>query len=71
MPKKYSEDPGSKTFGGDLGFVKRGVFYPEFEAVAFSLEEGQLSSVVETPIGYHIIELLEIFSNQIAPIITF
>lgn len=59
MAKKYSEDPGSKSFGGDLGFVKRGVFYPEFEAVAFSLEEGQMSGVVETPVGYHIIELLE------------
>ena len=59
MAKKYSEDPGSKSFGGDLGFVKRGVFYPQFEAVAFSLEEGEMSDVVETPVGYHIIELLE------------
>ena len=59
MAKKYSDDPGSKAFGGDLGFVKRGVFYPEFEAAAFSLEPGQLSDVVESPVGYHIIELLE------------
>ena len=59
MAKKYSEDPGSKAFGGDLGFVKRGVFYPEFEAAAFSLGEGEISNVVETPVGYHIIELLE------------
>ena len=59
MAKKYSEDPGSKAFGGDLGFVKRGVFYPEFEAAAFALEDGEISDVVETPIGYHIIELLE------------
>jgi len=59
MAKKYSEDPGSKTFGGDLGFVKKGVFYPEFEAAAFSLEVGEISNVIETPVGYHIIELLE------------
>ncbi|MCW8816559.1 MAG: peptidylprolyl isomerase [Ignavibacteriaceae bacterium] len=59
MAKKYSEDPGSKAFGGDLGFVKKGVFYPEFEAAAFALEEGQISDIVETPIGYHIIQLLE------------
>jgi peptidyl-prolyl cis-trans isomerase SurA len=59
MAKKYSEDPGSKVFGGDLGFVKKGVFYPQFEAAAFALEVGQLSDIVETPVGYHIIELLE------------
>jgi len=59
MAKKYSEDPGSKAFGGDLGFVKKGVFYPEFEAAAFSLEVGEISNVIETPVGYHIIELLE------------
>ncbi len=59
MAKKYSEDPGSKTYGGDLGFVKKGVFYPQFEAAAYALEIGELSDVVETPVGYHIIELLE------------
>lgn len=59
MAKKYSEDPGSKAYGGDLGFVKKGVFYPEFEAAAFALEVGEISDVVETPVGYHIIELLE------------
>jgi peptidyl-prolyl cis-trans isomerase SurA len=59
LAKKYSEDPGSKAYGGDLGFVKRGVFYPEFEAAAFALEEGELSGVVESPVGYHIIQLLE------------
>lgn len=59
MAKKYSEDPGSKAYGGDLGFVKKGVFYPQFEAAAYALEVGQISDVVETPVGYHIIELLE------------
>ena len=59
MAKKYSEDPGSKAYGGDLGFVKKGVFYPQFEAAAFALNIGEISDVVETPVGYHIIELLE------------
>ncbi len=57
--KKYSEDPGSRAYGGDLGFVKRGVFYPEFEAAAFAMQEGELSGVVESPVGFHIIQLLE------------
>ncbi len=59
LAKKYSDDPGSASQGGDLGFVKRGIFYPEFEAVAFSLKKGELSGVVESPVGYHIIQMLE------------
>ncbi len=59
LAKKYSEDPGSAVQGGDLGFVQRGVFYPEFEAAAFALEEGELSGVVESPVGFHIIQLIE------------
>jgi peptidyl-prolyl cis-trans isomerase SurA len=59
MAKKYSDDPGSARLGGDLGFVKKGVFYPEFEAVAFKLKEGEISDVVESPVGYHIIQLIE------------
>lgn len=59
MAKKYSEDPGSAIHGGDLGFVQRGVFYPEFESAAFALEVGEISGIVESPVGYHIIQLLE------------
>jgi len=59
LAKKYSDDPGSKTQGGDLGTVKRGVFYPEFEAAAYSLKSGELSGVVESPVGFHIIQLIE------------
>lgn len=59
LAKEFSEDPGSASQGGDLGFVKRGVFYPEFEEAAFKLEPGEISDVVESPIGYHIIQLLE------------
>ncbi len=59
LAKKYSDDPGSALQGGDLGFVKRGVFYPEFEAVAFSLTPNQISDVIESPVGFHIIQMLE------------
>jgi len=59
LAKKYSEDPGSRAQGGDLGFVKRGVFYTEFEAAAFALAEGEFSKVVESPAGFHVIQLLE------------
>jgi len=56
---KYSDDPGSASKGGDLGTVKRGVFFPEFEAAAFALAPGELSTVIESPVGFHVIELLE------------
>jgi peptidyl-prolyl cis-trans isomerase SurA len=59
LAKENSDDPGSKAQGGDLGFVKRGVFYPEFEAAAFALAEGEYSQVVESPVGFHIIQLIE------------
>lgn len=59
LAKKNSDDIGSASGGGDLGFVKRGVFYPEFESAAFKLKQGELSEVIESPVGYHIIELLE------------
>jgi peptidyl-prolyl cis-trans isomerase SurA len=59
LAKRYSEDPGSAAQGGDLGFVKRGVFYPEFEAAAFRLQQSELSDVVESPVGFHIIQMLE------------
>lgn len=59
LAKKYSDDPGSASHGGDLGTVKRGVFFPEFEAAAYSLSKNQLSPVVESPVGFHIIQLLD------------
>lgn len=51
----YSEDPGSSTDGGNLGYIERGELVPSFEAVAYRLQEKELSDVVETPFGYHII----------------
>ncbi len=55
----YSQDPGSAQNGGNLGFVGRGVFQPEFEAAAFKLKEGEISLPVETEFGFHLIQLIE------------
>lgn len=52
---QYSEDPGSYLDGGNLGMIERGELVPEFEAVAYKLKEGELSDVVETPFGFHLI----------------
>lgn len=54
----YSEDPGSAKKGGELGFTKRGSWYPEFEATAFSLKKGELSEIIETEAGYHILQFI-------------
>ena len=58
MAKQYSEDPGSKDKGGEYTFP-RGQMVPEFEAAAFSLKTNQISDVVTTSYGYHIIKLSE------------
>lgn len=63
LAKANSEDPGSKDQGGDLGFVKKGTFVPEFDKVLFEgdLKPGEVyPQVVETQFGYHIIKLLEV-----------
>ena len=59
LARLYSDDPGSASKGGDLGFVERGTFYPEFEAVAFNLKSGEISQVLKTQAGYHIIQMIE------------
>ncbi len=59
LARLYSDDPGSASKGGNLGFVERGTLYPEFEAVAFSLKTGEISRVVQTQAGYHIIQMIE------------
>ncbi|HEU5123997.1 MAG TPA: peptidylprolyl isomerase [Verrucomicrobiae bacterium] len=58
LAKEYSDDPGSKDKGGEYTFP-RGQMMPAFESAAFSLNTNQVSDIVETPYGYHIIKLYE------------
>ncbi|MEZ4985385.1 MAG: peptidylprolyl isomerase [Saprospiraceae bacterium] len=62
--QKFSDD-GSARIGGDLGWAKRGKFVPEFEAAAYQLENGQMSEVVESEFGFHLIQLEERRGNSI------
>ncbi len=59
LAKQYSQDKASSEMGGDLGFFPRGVMPLEIEATAFALEPGQVSGIVKTDFGYHIIEVVE------------
>jgi peptidyl-prolyl cis-trans isomerase SurA len=65
LAKKFSDDPGSAIKGGDLGLQKRGTFVPEFEAAAYNLTEGEVSEIVESPFGFHLIELIERRGNLV------
>jgi len=62
--QKFSDD-GSARIGGDLGWAKRGKFVPEFEAAAYQLEPNEISQVVESEFGFHLIQLLERRGNSI------
>jgi peptidyl-prolyl cis-trans isomerase SurA len=64
IAKEYSEDQGSRTYGGDLGWAKRGQMVPQFEATAMSLKPNELSHVVESDFGFHLIQLLEIRGQE-------
>ena len=55
----YSEDLGSAKLGGDLGFAGRGKMLPEFEGAALALKPGEMSNVIESQYGYHLIKLIE------------
>jgi len=75
--RRFSDDPASREQGGELGWFRRGYMVREFEATAFHLRPGQVSDVVESPFGFHIIQVervepTEIMARHIlfAPVIT-
>lgn len=67
VAKKFSEDISAST-GGDLGEIERGKMVPEFEKAAFLLKEGEVSDLVETPYGLHIIKVDKIFPGETTPL---
>lgn len=67
LAKNNSTDPGSASYGGDLGSVRRGTFVKEFEEVVYNLKVGQISKPVKTQYGYHIIKLLERKGDLVRP----
>lgn len=59
LARLYSEDPGSARKGGELGMASKSIFWPAFGDMAMSLKVGMISQIVETPDGFHLIEVLE------------
>lgn len=64
LAKEYSEDPGSRQYGGDLSWSKRGAMVPQFEAAAMRLKPNEISDVVESDYGLHLIQTLELRGQE-------
>ncbi len=67
LAKQYSDDPGSAANGGDLDFLGRGATVPPFEAALFALKDKEISDLVLSDFGYHIIELTGVKPAQVKP----
>lgn len=65
MAKIHSKDPGSYANGGEIGFIARDQLVPEFAEVAFNLQPGEISDIVETDFGFHIIQMIERKGNLV------
>jgi peptidyl-prolyl cis-trans isomerase D len=67
LAKQFSQDPGSADKGGDLGFISRGMMVKPFEDAVFALKENQISDVVRSDFGFHIIRLTGIKAERVKP----
>ncbi len=65
VAKAVSEDPGSSSQGGDLGWINKGMMVPAFEDALFALKKGETSGIVESEFGYHIIQLDDLKAKQV------
>ena len=65
LAKEFSQDPGSASSGGDLGFAGPGVYDPEFEKVLYSLKKDEVSAPVRTAFGWHLIKLLDVQAAEV------
>jgi peptidyl-prolyl cis-trans isomerase D len=68
LAKQYSEDPGTKDRGGEIGYISKGMVVPEFEEAAFSMKVGEISSAIQTPYGFHILKVDEIQEASTQPL---
>lgn len=67
LARKYSQDPGSAANGGDIGYFGRGAMVKPFDAAAFALKVGEISGLVKSDFGFHIIKLLAIKPSRVLP----
>lgn len=67
LAKEFSQDPGSSSQGGDLGWISKDTLVPEVETAVFQLKPGQISDVIESPFGYHVAIVNEVQPASIKP----
>ena len=67
LARKYSDDPGAEKDGGDLGTFKKGDMVPEIESAVITMKPGEVSELVTTPAGFHIIKLEERNAGALKP----
>jgi len=65
MARQYSEDPGTASSGGNLGWVEKGTFPQSFEDAAFRLNPGEISEIIESPVGIHLVQMIEKKENEV------
>lgn len=68
IARERSQDPGSASQGGDLGWIGQGTLVPEVEQSVFGLDRGQISDVVESPFGYHVVTVTDVQPASIKPL---